>query len=321
VPSFDRLELRFDVALELLLSELGRFALAGLLRALAIEPLADRGIRRGAQLVAPGLCLAMLGAQRGRFLRVLRAQRGKLDAQRFGTRSLDGHRIRDRDQLLLARDPERITRGLIESRPDEPGQVPVAPDHARERAQVTDAAAAIGDDEHAEHLAVAREPELLREARVQIATQLGGCPSREWVRVTGHERAWHPRRQLVRARLRIEVRHARGHVHRQHTVLAMNANVAKCLLVSKVLVADGMMSDDERSFLANMMTKLGLTDGEKKQVIELEGWDEAEPIVSGLSEDERRSIVEMLVDAASADGRLSPHEMATVKKVSAALRL
>jgi uncharacterized tellurite resistance protein B-like protein len=101
----------------------------------------------------------------------------------------------------------------------------------------------------------------------------------------------------------------------------MNANVAKCLLVSKVLVADGMMSDDERSFLANMMTKLGLTDGEKKQVIELEGWDEAEPIVSGLSEDERRSIVEMLVDAASADGRLSPHEMATVKKVSAALRL
>ena len=101
----------------------------------------------------------------------------------------------------------------------------------------------------------------------------------------------------------------------------MNANVAKCLLVSKVLVADGMMSDDERSFLASMMTKLGLSDAEKKQVIELEGWDQAEPIVSGLSEDERREIVELLVDAASADGRLSPHEMATVKKVSAALRL
>jgi len=97
----------------------------------------------------------------------------------------------------------------------------------------------------------------------------------------------------------------------------MNANVAKCLLVSKVLVADGMMSDDERSFLSSMMTKLGLSDAEKKQVIELEGWDQAEPIVSGLSEDERREIVELLVDAASADGRLSPHEMATVKKVSA----
>jgi uncharacterized tellurite resistance protein B-like protein len=101
----------------------------------------------------------------------------------------------------------------------------------------------------------------------------------------------------------------------------MNANVAKCLLVSKVLVADGMMSDDEKSFLTSMMTKLGLTDDEKKRVIELEDWDKAEPIVNALSEDERREILELLVDAASADGRLSPHEMATVKKVSAALRL
>ena len=101
----------------------------------------------------------------------------------------------------------------------------------------------------------------------------------------------------------------------------MTTNVAKCLLVSKVLVADGMMSDDEKEFLANMMTKLGLTDEERRRVIDLEGWDEAEPIVNGLPEEERRSIVELLVDAASADGRLSPHELATVKRVSAALKL
>ena len=101
----------------------------------------------------------------------------------------------------------------------------------------------------------------------------------------------------------------------------MNPNVAKCLLVSKVLVADGMMSDGEREFLANMMEKLGLSDEERKRVVNLEGWDEAEPIVQQLSEDERRSIVELLVDAASADGKLSPHELATVKRVSAALNL
>lgn len=99
----------------------------------------------------------------------------------------------------------------------------------------------------------------------------------------------------------------------------MNANVAKCLLVSKVLVADGMMSDDEKSFLSSMMTKLGLTDDEKKRVIELEGWDEAEPIVAKLSADDKAEIVGLLVDAASADGRLSPHELAAVKRVSAAL--
>jgi uncharacterized tellurite resistance protein B-like protein len=101
----------------------------------------------------------------------------------------------------------------------------------------------------------------------------------------------------------------------------MNTNVAKCLLVSKVLVADGMMSDDERAFLTDMMTKLGLTDDERRRVVDLEDWDKAEPIVNALSEDERREIVDMLVDAASADGRLSPHELATVKRVTAALGL
>lgn len=101
----------------------------------------------------------------------------------------------------------------------------------------------------------------------------------------------------------------------------MNANVAKCLLVSKVLVADGMMSDDEREFLSGMMEKLGLTDAEKKRVIDLEGWDEAEPIVKTLSADEKQDIIELLVDAASADGRLSPHELAAVKRVSKALGL
>jgi len=101
----------------------------------------------------------------------------------------------------------------------------------------------------------------------------------------------------------------------------MNTNVAKCLLVSKVLVADGMMSDSERDFLDGMMSKLGLSPEERKRVIELEGWDEAEPIVDKLSEDERRGIVALLVDAASADGKLSPHELATVKRVSAALKL
>jgi uncharacterized tellurite resistance protein B-like protein len=101
----------------------------------------------------------------------------------------------------------------------------------------------------------------------------------------------------------------------------MTPNVAKCLLISKVLVADGMMSDDEKQFLGTMMAKLGLTETEKRSVIELENWDEAEPIVNKLSQEERQEIVELLVDAASADGRLSPHELAAVQRVTKALGL
>ncbi len=101
----------------------------------------------------------------------------------------------------------------------------------------------------------------------------------------------------------------------------MNANVAKCLVVSKVLIADGIMTDDEREFLAAFMTKLGLTDEERRSVVELEGLDQADAVVRGLSDEERRDIVETMVDASSADGKLSPNELAAIKRVSAALDL
>jgi uncharacterized tellurite resistance protein B-like protein len=97
--------------------------------------------------------------------------------------------------------------------------------------------------------------------------------------------------------------------------------MARCLVVSKVLVADGMMTDEEHGFLAAMMGRLGLSPDEQRRVIELEGLDEADRIVAALSADERREIVALLVDAASADGKLSPHELAAVKRVTAALGL
>jgi uncharacterized tellurite resistance protein B-like protein len=99
----------------------------------------------------------------------------------------------------------------------------------------------------------------------------------------------------------------------------MTSNVAKCLLISKVLVADGMMGEDERVFLTDLMTQLGLSPEEKAGVIELEGWDEAEGIVNALPLDDKLALIELLVDAASADGHLSPTEMAAIKRVELAL--
>jgi len=99
----------------------------------------------------------------------------------------------------------------------------------------------------------------------------------------------------------------------------MTSNVAKCLLISKVLVADGMMAEEERAFLKDVMTQLGLDPEQKKSVIELEGWDEAEGIVNTLPLEEKLALVELLVDAASADGHLSPKEVETIKRVEQAL--
>ena len=99
----------------------------------------------------------------------------------------------------------------------------------------------------------------------------------------------------------------------------MNTNVAKCLVVSKVLIADGMMSDGEREFLDGMMESLGLTDAEKRTVYDLDGIDQAAATVKGLPKEERQDIVSSLVDAAAADGKLSPLELDVVKRVTKTL--
>lgn len=99
----------------------------------------------------------------------------------------------------------------------------------------------------------------------------------------------------------------------------MTANVAKCLLVSKLIVSDGMVTDDERAFLGGLMRQLGLTEEERRRVTALEGLAEAEATVRGLPPAEKRAFIDLLIDAASADGHLSPHEMKLVKKMSSML--
>ena len=101
----------------------------------------------------------------------------------------------------------------------------------------------------------------------------------------------------------------------------MDARTAKCLLVSKVLVADGMMTENERAFLDKVMTGMGLTPAERHAVLELEGWDEAEPIVAKLAEAEKRDLVQTMIEAAAADGKLSALEAKAMKSITTALGL
>lgn len=101
----------------------------------------------------------------------------------------------------------------------------------------------------------------------------------------------------------------------------MNPNVAKSLLVAKVLVADGMMQEEEHVFLDAVMGRLGLTPEERVSVVELEGLDQAQELVMALPPEERQQLVEMLVDAAAVDGKLSQHELGVVKQLTTALAL
>jgi len=101
----------------------------------------------------------------------------------------------------------------------------------------------------------------------------------------------------------------------------MDVRVAKCVLMAKVLTADGIMTENERLLLDKTMAREGLTDAERKSVIELEGWSHAEASLANLPENERRDLMGQLVEAASADGRLSPLEATMLKQITAALGL
>ncbi|MGE0322895.1 MAG: TerB family tellurite resistance protein [Polyangiaceae bacterium] len=101
----------------------------------------------------------------------------------------------------------------------------------------------------------------------------------------------------------------------------MDSKIARCLLISKVLVADGIMTENERAFLNHYMDKLGLNDAEREQVVSLEGWDEAEPIVKAMSDEEKHAVLDAASHAALADGTLSPLELGAVRRIAAALGL
>ncbi len=101
----------------------------------------------------------------------------------------------------------------------------------------------------------------------------------------------------------------------------MDERVARCMLIAKVLAADGIMTDAERDFLETAMEALGLDPVERTQVRNFEGWDEAEQVIAALSLEEKRALMDGLVHAVLADGKVSPHEMQTIERLSQALGL
>lgn len=101
----------------------------------------------------------------------------------------------------------------------------------------------------------------------------------------------------------------------------MERREAQCHVIASVLAADGMMTDDERSLLEAAMSRLGLDEDERDRVKHFEGTGDAIATLKSLAEDERRAIMDDLIDAALADGNLSPRETEKVKEIAAQLGL
>jgi tellurite resistance protein len=101
----------------------------------------------------------------------------------------------------------------------------------------------------------------------------------------------------------------------------MDPRVARCLLIAKVLAADGFMTESERAYLEETMEALGLEDGERTRVRNFDGFDEAEAVCAKMPMDARRVLVDELLQAAINDGKISPHERDAIAQLTTALGL
>jgi uncharacterized tellurite resistance protein B-like protein len=101
----------------------------------------------------------------------------------------------------------------------------------------------------------------------------------------------------------------------------MDVREARCHLIAEVLSADGRMTDEERALLDIHVARAELSEEQSDRVRHFEGASGAALALRALPEEERRVIVDELVEAALADGKLTANETAAVKRIAALLGL
>jgi uncharacterized tellurite resistance protein B-like protein len=101
----------------------------------------------------------------------------------------------------------------------------------------------------------------------------------------------------------------------------MDHRVARCHLLAQVLADDGIMTEEEKALLEQHMANHELSEAEREEVRSLKGSVEATAILRERPSIERQEIVDQLVEAALADGKLTPGETAAVKRIAQALGL
>lgn len=94
--------------------------------------------------------------------------------------------------------------------------------------------------------------------------------------------------------------------------------VVRSRIVAQLLIVDGQLTDDERSFLFKLMGRLELSAEEQAEVIDSVNVDDSiEEILAAVSVESRAAMIEDLKAAAEADGHTGPGEAAIIERVVA----
>ncbi len=95
----------------------------------------------------------------------------------------------------------------------------------------------------------------------------------------------------------------------------MHKNLAICHVIASVVSADGIMEEVERAFLEEAMGDFSLSEEERVLVREFKN-DGAEEVVRQMPQEDKERLRDGLVAATLADGKISPHETAVVKRIT-----
>lgn len=100
----------------------------------------------------------------------------------------------------------------------------------------------------------------------------------------------------------------------------MNKYVAICHVIASVLSADGIMQEAERAFLEEAMDDMDLSPEDRALVRDFKN-EGAEEVVASMPLEDKQRLRDGLLEATLADGKISPHEQAVVKRVTELLKL
>ena len=97
-------------------------------------------------------------------------------------------------------------------------------------------------------------------------------------------------------------------------------NVVYCQLVAQLLIIDGVLTDDERSFLESLMNDLALDSAQREEVFNgVNINDTIEGRLTKLSKDSIETLLTEVRAASAVDGDISPVERVLIGKIQSFL--
>ena len=90
-------------------------------------------------------------------------------------------------------------------------------------------------------------------------------------------------------------------------------------LLEAVVMADGVVSDEEREFLRRVVERFGITEHDRADRPVMSSPGEAMATLRGLPQDVQTRVMALLVEAAVVDGNVAPEERALLLASAASL--